>query len=1004
MIRAREDRWFERFRRTGDPRLLAKAFDRTAPELWKVAAHLCRNRHAAEDAVQNTFLTAIEAKDRWDAARPLLPWLLGLLANRVRENRRRDARALESERVTVLAGERDPAELAEHGEFGAAFRTALQRLAEPFREALERHLVHGQAAHEIAAELGVPAGTVRMRLHRGLDQLRQKLPSGFVGGGLAVAALAPESFAAMRQAVLTAVPGGTAVAALGSGHVVLGVIGVLLMKKSILAVVAILGLGLGAWRLWPEFGGDLDAAASAPPLVAMTMRPIAPAPADEEATAPEIREQVVAAASARRTPMGRLRVVLRHGGTQEPVALNLEVTAGLGPDGAPRAAIPGALQFGTTDAQGVAVFTLPEGKAKVSSAILMHKKPVEAEVVANAETELLITLPVQLAAAVEVVDARGQAIAGARILGRTHSDVGQVVERELGHTGADGWWRAQFLDSGVPIRATANGFVASHPVDLHQRRPRARLVLDDGPALVAGTVFGPDGRPLPGAEIAIQPRMPGVAGERPMALVADAQGRYECAYVPPGAVTVFALRQLGGGELRFARADADVQGQQRHQVDVRFDAGARLVVSLTGADGRPVVGQEICASWRPEREVYRHFSAIARGRTDARGCCSFDGVMPGDYEVYGYGPSWRKMEQLVLVAGQETRCDWSLLPAVDVEVQVVDEARTPLAGWLVALHPGPGTVREADTDREGVVRFPQVADEAYEVSVHQRKGIVSSARTKVANGRRTVVVVGKAAMPTAAIHGAVQLPDGIALADVRAELGLFEAPNRGSMGRRLQAPDATFRFPNLPAGIYELSFRRENDGEYLTLPRRIDVAAAADVDTGTIALHMPTSLRIDFACADGGSVRDLLAGLAMAERPRHFGKLPCELDANRASVPSLPAGHFELLVWGADIAPLFLPIVVAGMPVQVSVTPQRAVPTTFQIVGLPAEPTMATLLFRQQGVELLSETLHKSVAPVRGFLPGSYRVEVETRDGWRGATDFTVGHAPGPVVEVRVAK
>ena len=67
MIRAREDRWFDRYRRNGDPRLLARVFDRTAPELWKVAAHLCRDRHAVEDAVQGTFLVAIEARQAWDA-------------------------------------------------------------------------------------------------------------------------------------------------------------------------------------------------------------------------------------------------------------------------------------------------------------------------------------------------------------------------------------------------------------------------------------------------------------------------------------------------------------------------------------------------------------------------------------------------------------------------------------------------------------------------------------------------------------------------------------------------------------------------------------------------------------------------------------------------------------------------------------------------------------------------------------------------------------------------
>jgi RNA polymerase sigma-70 factor (ECF subfamily) len=82
VLRNPSDRCFARFRRGGDPRDLAAVFDRTAPEVWRVAAHLCRHRHDAEDAVQGTFLAAIEHRDDWDEARPLLPWLLGLLCNR----------------------------------------------------------------------------------------------------------------------------------------------------------------------------------------------------------------------------------------------------------------------------------------------------------------------------------------------------------------------------------------------------------------------------------------------------------------------------------------------------------------------------------------------------------------------------------------------------------------------------------------------------------------------------------------------------------------------------------------------------------------------------------------------------------------------------------------------------------------------------------------------------------------------------------------------------------
>ncbi|MGB3967310.1 MAG: sigma factor, partial [Planctomycetota bacterium] len=86
------DRLFRRYRETGDPRLLGRVFDRTAPELLRVALHLTRDRHRAEDALQTTFLTAIEKAQLYDPRRPLLPWLLTILANHARELHRRDRR------------------------------------------------------------------------------------------------------------------------------------------------------------------------------------------------------------------------------------------------------------------------------------------------------------------------------------------------------------------------------------------------------------------------------------------------------------------------------------------------------------------------------------------------------------------------------------------------------------------------------------------------------------------------------------------------------------------------------------------------------------------------------------------------------------------------------------------------------------------------------------------------------------------------------------------------
>ena len=94
------DRLFDRFRRHGDVQALGEVFDGTAPELMRIAASLVRDPNAADDLLQQTFLTEIERSDRYDAARRLVPWLLGILVHGAREERR------------VRRRELDPAHLA----------------------------------------------------------------------------------------------------------------------------------------------------------------------------------------------------------------------------------------------------------------------------------------------------------------------------------------------------------------------------------------------------------------------------------------------------------------------------------------------------------------------------------------------------------------------------------------------------------------------------------------------------------------------------------------------------------------------------------------------------------------------------------------------------------------------------------------------------------------------------------------------------------------------------
>jgi RNA polymerase sigma-70 factor (ECF subfamily) len=154
--------------------------------LYGFARALSRDRTAAEDLVQETFLRALSARRRASPGENIRGWLFTILHNIWRNEVRRrrpqaqeDAAALEDDLAAPDAG---PEESFERSERNGRLGQAIESLPRPFREVVVLRWLEEFSYRDIAEILGCPAGTVMSRLARARAILRRRLaPSGEAG-------------------------------------------------------------------------------------------------------------------------------------------------------------------------------------------------------------------------------------------------------------------------------------------------------------------------------------------------------------------------------------------------------------------------------------------------------------------------------------------------------------------------------------------------------------------------------------------------------------------------------------------------------------------------------------------------------------------------------------------------------------------------------------------------------------------------------------------------------
>lgn len=573
--------------------------------LWllRLAMRLVRGEEHARELVQDTCVTALSRPPR--NRRHPRAWLRRVMLNLVRQGARRGAVRGRQQEIGPdgAAYDEAPGGLLERDEILDLLAEELESLEEPFQSTVKQHFLFGRTSVEIARRDAVPDGTVRWRLKRGLERLRERLDlrcrdrSAWVGALVALVPRSELASPAPRDGGAGSLPRSAV------GPLVAGIVGSVVLVGGALALARDRASRADGDRTFSTgvAGEDGESRRLEARVAGVSTREAIALPG-ESTVAPG--------------PTRRLDVTVLDAQGQALAGAELQVATPAGFEARARADANGRADIPFLAAD-LGAFGAPTARGRLTLRVRAEGQAfpdvvsLEPDALRAGQSLALVSQGVSTTIEGLVVGEDGQPV----------PEVAVTALLDANHRGAPGPWGEYRAPEVVSTRTDANGaftfsgrparphvLALSHPdhrITMTLIEPgadgalRARLLLRSG-CRVSGRVTHADGRPARGARVWYEPSMRGTEWAQGTpgfrldmhgfthVATADEDGRYDLRGVPSGHRRIYAQAAEEAREVASRRLHFSCTGAERW--DVTLTETAPLRMRVTDPRGEPLAG------------------------------------------------------------------------------------------------------------------------------------------------------------------------------------------------------------------------------------------------------------------------------------------------------------------------------------------------------------------------------------------------------------------------------